>query len=42
MDEKSYQTGNFTAEAASPAFQKRIPSDSASSVHGIRAHNKET
>lgn len=40
MDERS-SADNFTAEAASSAFQKGIPSDRASSVFGIHAHNEE-
>ena len=40
VDERS-SADNFTAEAASSAFQKGIPPDKASSVFGIHAHNEE-
>lgn len=41
VDEKMDQTGNFTPEAAFPAFQKRIPSNSAS-VLWTRDHKKKS
>lgn len=38
---KNYQTGNFTPEAASPAVQKRIPSNISASVLWAHKHYKE-
>lgn len=41
VDEKVDQTGNFTPEAAFPAFQKRIPSNSAA-VLWIHDHKEKS